>query len=224
MIKISLSYLFGSGGGGASDGIRDSNPSNIMHESGSSDSSQIQNDWSPGLTRNFSGKPVEDHGDSTLIGAFNSQIHYPAQSSENYANYDVSSSSGYPSSMIKSFLLDQPAPSLFENRMNLPAVDYSSGLVPGYGSSCSSPLLKPINSSLPNPTQPGRLHFSNNTPFWNASMAALDDIRARLLGSEQSALSGSSLDEKPSLSNLIRKVCTYKSKSVNIKRVRLVQK
>ncbi|KAK4753251.1 hypothetical protein SAY87_022049 [Trapa incisa] len=212
-------FMFAGGGASSgSGGIRISNPSciSIMNESGSSDSStQIQNDWSPGMTGDFAGKAADDHRDSSpMIGAFKDQI--------NYANHvDISSSScGYPSNMIKSaFLLDQPAP-LFENLL-----DYSSQMVvPSYSSSCSDdsssatfgklpslPLLKPMISSCgPNPNSPhqpaGRLKFSNNTPHWNASMAALDDIRASLLGSlHTTSLSGSSIDEKPIRSNSTKK-------------------
>ncbi|PKI67010.1 transcription factor bHLH112-like isoform X2 [Punica granatum] len=215
-------------GGGANNGIRtpsesNFNSNNIMHESGSSDSSQINNDWSPGLPGNFSGKPVEDHEDSSPMSGFRNQISFPTQSSENYANHDISSSCGYPSNMIKSFLLDQAQPSLFENRPNLSAAGYSSPLVPSYGSSCSdesspasfgklSSLLTPINSSLPNPPQPSRLQFSNNTPYWNASFSALDDVCAGLFASPQSTLAGGSLDEKPDHSSLTPKATSQYSR------------
>lgn len=184
-----------------------SNPSKVMHESGSSDTSQIQDNWSPGMTGSFSGNPVDDHEDtSSQISAFNRQISFPAQTSESYANHNLSSSCGYHSSKVKSFLLDQP-PLLFENHPNLPVVDCSSQFLQNYGSGCSADssltnfgklpaLLKPINSSLHNPRQASRLQLPNSIPY-NASMSALNDLRASVLAPE------STLNR----SNLITKVC-----------------
>ncbi|KAK4746409.1 hypothetical protein SAY87_012721 [Trapa incisa] len=214
--------LEGGDASAGSGGLRTSNPTRISIMNGSSDSlTQIQNDRSPRMIGDFTGKTINNSGDSSpMISAFKDQI--------NYADHvDIpSSSSGYTSNIVKStFLLDQAAP-LFESHMNLPAAaNYSSQMViPSYSSSCSddpSPatfgkllslsMLKSMISGcspLPNPPhqQAGRLKFSNNTPHWNASMAALDDIRTSLLGSPPTTtFSGSSVDEKPNRSNTTRK-------------------
>lgn len=196
-----------------------SNPNNIVLETGLSDTSQIQRNWSPGLAGSFSGNLVEDQ-DSPRFSAFSTPINFPAQASENYSNHNISFSSTYPSTLNKSSLLDQPPNSVFENQPTAPAADYPTQLVPNYGLICSddsSPAsfaklpspLKPINSSLPNPPQPSRFQFSNKTPYWNASLSALDDIRASLLASPQSTLSGSSCDEKPIRSSKATKVCAW---------------
>lgn len=176
-----------------------------MHESGSSDSSQIHSGWAPGLTGSFAPEPAQDHEDSSPMSAFKNQTDLPAQTSEAYANHDISSSFGYPSTM-KNFLLEQPPP-LLEGRLDLPEEDYTSYLVPSYRQSCSddlssassgklSSLLNPNTSSLPK-------------PYWNSSMSALDDTQAGLLASPQSALASSSADEKLNCSNSIAKVHTY---------------
>ncbi|KAL5096559.1 hypothetical protein RYX36_000886 [Vicia faba] len=64
----------------------------------------------------------------------------------------------YPSTLIQSFFDSQPQPqnSLFTNPSSMPKQHLSG------------------------------LHFSNNTPFWNASAEALNDIRAGVLASSQS--------------------------------------
>lgn len=71
----------------------------------------------------------------------------------------------YPSNLIQSLFDSQPQPqnSLFTNPSSM---SYSS-----------SSMTKQQLSGL---------HFSNNTPFWNASAEALNDIRAGVLASSQS--------------------------------------
>lgn len=86
------------------------------------------------------------------------------QSLSSYPIGSVDSYGCYPSSLIQSLFDSQPQPqnSLFTNASSM---SYSS--------------------SMPKQQLSG-LHFSNNTPFWNASAEALNDIRAGVLASSQS--------------------------------------
>ncbi|XP_061368800.1 transcription factor bHLH112 isoform X2 [Gastrolobium bilobum] len=119
-----------------------------------------------------------------------------------------SASYGYPSTLIESLYDPDPQPhdSLFTN----PSMSYSS--TANYGTSSNElsqtwpkvpSLLKP---SMPKQQLSG-LHFSNNTPFWNASAEALNDIRAGVFASSQPQYHTQNLQEKPnSPSTLLNKL------------------
>ncbi|MED6135154.1 hypothetical protein PIB30_117612 [Stylosanthes scabra] len=121
-----------------------------------------------------------------------------------------SSTYGYPSSTLIQTLYDpqsssSSSPSLFTNR----SMSYSSSSTVNYdhasnevslspitwpklsSSSSSSSSLSLLSSSTakhPNNNNNNNigLHFSNNTPFWNASADSLHDIRAGAFPSSQS--------------------------------------
>jgi hypothetical protein len=126
---------------------------------------------------------------------------------------EPSASYGYPSTLIQSLFepeypQPQQAQSLFNNRF----MNYLSPTAPNYGTNMTelsspswpkvSPLIKP---SLPK-QQPSTLHFTNNTPYWNASPTGINDIRANLLPSSQSQFLVPAFEEKSNCSNLTTKV------------------
>lgn len=99
-----------------------------------------------------------------------------------------SGSYGYPSNLVQSLYDSQPQPqnsSLFTN----PSMSFSS-----------SNELSPTFSSILKPAMPKQqlsgLHFSNSTPFWNASAEALHDIRAGVFASSQTQYQTASFEEK----------------------------
>lgn len=101
----------------------------------------------------------------------------------------VSSSYGYPSTLIQSLYESEPQPqpqnSLFTNPSSL---SYSSTANYGTCSNEVSPTTwSKVCNSLMKPSMPKQqlsgLHFSNNTPFWNASAEALHDVRAGVFAS-----------------------------------------
>lgn len=187
-------------------------------------SSQVQKDWSS--PKNFTGT-----GEDSSINAFKEinqdfsleqqRLNSPMNTSENATattcqglstGFSMGSPSyGYPSTLIQSLFDPDPQPqqSLFNNR----TINYSSP--PNYGTTLNelspcwpklAPFLKP---SLPKQQQQpacGGLHFSNNTPFWNASATALNDIRPSFLPSPQPQFLVPTFDEKPNCFNLTTKV------------------
>lgn len=188
------------------------------------DSPQIHKDWSP---KNFSTgsddspinalKPTNQgfaldqqrlnsinnsSGDSTTVTCQGLSSGFPMSS----ASY------GYPSALLQGLYDPDPQPQqyLFDNRGAIN--NYSS--MANYRTSLNelspswpkdSPYMKP---SLPKQQPTTHLHFTNNTPFWNASAAALHDIRASFFPSSQSQFLTPTFEEKPNCSKLITKVNT----------------
>ncbi|KAI4299250.1 hypothetical protein L6164_032727 [Bauhinia variegata] len=121
---------------------------------------------------------------------------------------DSSASYGFPASLIQSLYepevhQQQPQHSLFTNR----SMAYSSS-TGNYVTNSSSDDLSPTWSNKVSPflkpkQQLGGLHFSNNTPFWNASADAVNDLRARVFGSSQPQYDhqATKFDEKHNCSN-----------------------
>ncbi|KAF2305032.1 hypothetical protein GH714_001183 [Hevea brasiliensis] len=101
----------------------------------------------------------------------------------------------------------KPQQTLFNNR----TINYSSP--PNYGTilnelSPSWPKFAPfLKTSLPKQQQQpaGGLHFSNNTPFWNASATGLNDIRHSFVPSSQPQFLIPIFEEKPNCPNLTTK-------------------
>lgn len=119
-----------------------------------------------------------------------------------------SASYGYPSTLLQSLYDPDPQPQqyLFDNR----PMNYSS--TANYRTSLNelspswpkySPYMKP---TLPKQQPSSHLHFTNNTPFWNASAAALNDIRASFFPTSQSQFLTPTFEEKPNCSKLTTKV------------------
>lgn len=178
--------------------------------SGVDHTSQIQKNWSP--TKNFS------NGSEDLpITSFKSiNQDFPLVDtviSPTSAGFPVGSVSfGYPSTLVQS-LFDSDSQSheqsLFNNNRSI--MSYSS-TANNYGTNSNelSPSSWPKFSAPFYPKQqPGGLHFSNKTPFWNASTAALTDttiIRPGLHPSSQSQYLVPTFEGKPKCSNLTTKV------------------
>ncbi|KAK4787279.1 hypothetical protein SAY86_011112 [Trapa natans] len=177
----------------------------IMQESGSSDASQIRNNWSTGPTiESFAPKPAEDHReDSSPMSACTNQIiDLHLQTSHAYAN--LHEISPYPSSSTGKRPLLEQQPPLFDGRPDLPeAADYFSHLVSSTSDGKLPSMLNPSISSL-------------SQPYWDSSLSALDDIQVGILASPHPSLSGSSADdEKLKCSTLFAKVSGSTEKKVN---------
>ncbi|XP_059623735.1 transcription factor bHLH112-like [Cornus florida] len=117
-------------------------------------------------------------------------------------SFSVSSTSyDYPSTLLHS-LFDttdpQPQASIFDKPLitNPSTTNYRTNLDDNF-----SPTM-PKFSSLLKPSQPtSHLHFNNDTPFWNATAAHLNDIRASFFPSMQSQFLGSTFEDKPNCLN-----------------------
>ena len=182
------------------------------------DSSQIQKNWNP---KSFSGGGDQDLSISTAaFKSINQDFSLDTESSSGNctvtcqglsAGFPVGSSTssyGYPSTVLQT-LFDhpdsQPQQSLFNNQ----SMNYSS--TANFGTNTTDQLLPswPKFSTSMSKQQPWGLHFSNKTPFWNASTAALshDNARAGIFPSSQPQyLLQPTFEEKPKCSNLSTKV------------------
>lgn len=65
-----------------------------------------------------------------------------------------------------------------------------------------------IKNSPPKQQQPNQLHFSNNTPFWNATAETINDVKPNFYPSSQNQFLGPTFGEKPNCSYFPAKVCT----------------
>ncbi|XP_075663595.1 transcription factor bHLH112 isoform X3 [Castanea sativa] len=184
------------------------------------DSTQIQKNWSP---KNLSNGG--DQQDNSSITAFKSSI------SQDFSLDTVSSSTGnctvtcqglstgfpvgsasygYPSTLIQSLFDPDPQPqqSLFNNR----SLSYSSATNFGATTNELSPSWPRFPPFFPK-QQPCGLHFTNNTPFWNASTAVAtvglnDSVRAGVFPSSPSQYLVPTFEEKPKCSNHATKPIT----------------
>jgi hypothetical protein len=182
------------------------------------DSSQIQKNWSP---KNFSSGGDQDLSITAAFKSINQDFSLDTVSSSGNctvtcqglsAGFPVGSTPyGYPSTVLQS-LFDhpdsQPQQSLFNNQ----SMNYSS--TANYGTNTnidqllpSWPKFSPSMSKQQQQPLPWGLHFSNKTPFWNASTAALsDNARAGIFSSSQPQYLLPTFEEKPKCSNLPTKV------------------
>ncbi|XP_044460888.1 transcription factor bHLH112-like isoform X2 [Mangifera indica] len=186
-----------------------------MMSFGLSSSSSSSNDWNPALLR---GNGTESYH-SIIQEDTNSRLNYrqePDQSqlkcvtnsdnspglSTGFPMASSTASYGYPSPTLYS-LFEQ---SLFNNRSN----NYLSSSS-NYATNCNElssnswPKFAPSNllkQSSPK-QQPNSLHFSNNTPFWNASATTgLNDIKAGFYSSSHTQFLTPILEEKPNCHSL----------------------
>jgi hypothetical protein len=120
----------------------------------------------------------------------------------------VNNSYGYPSSLIQSLFDPEPQPQPQNSLFTNPSMSYSSSneLSPTWSNVTS--LMKP--SSMPKQQLSGLL-FSNNTPFWNASAEALNDIRAGVFASSQPQHQSPNFEDNKfnSSNTLLNKVYNY---------------
>ncbi|KAJ1380513.1 Myc-type, basic helix-loop-helix [Sesbania bispinosa] len=167
-----------------------------------SSNSQIQRDWNSPKSFSSDGRSINQV--STFKPTMNQEFSLDQQqslssvtstllsSSSNRGNFPIGSASyGCPSMLMQRLYEDpdednlqpQPQPqqhlSLFTNR----SMSYSSKANYGTSSNELSPIWSSKVSTFLKPSPIGKqlpigLHFSNNTPFWNASAEALHDMRA----------------------------------------------
>ncbi|XP_007025886.2 PREDICTED: transcription factor bHLH112 [Theobroma cacao] len=179
------------------------------------DSSQIQKDWSP--------KTYASPGEDSSITTFKpiNQDFSVTKSGDSTpacqglsAGFPMGSASyGYPSTVLLQSLFEpdpQPQQSLLNNRsINYMSAPATYGANANELSSPPWPKLAPcLRPSLPKQQQPSSLHFSNNTPFWNASSTGLSDVKASFLPSPQSQFLAQTFDEKPNCPSLTIKTNT----------------
>ncbi|OIV91617.1 hypothetical protein TanjilG_09029 [Lupinus angustifolius] len=169
----------------------------IQEETGldSSNDLQSQKDWSPNKSQSpvNTFKPMNqelclDQQGLNSITSTGLSCGFPVGSTTSY---------GYPSNLIQS--LYDPS-----------TMSYSSS--PNYGTSSSNTLSPTTWSKVPNSLMPkhhlsGGLHFTNNTPFCNASAEALNDITEGVFASSQTQYQTPTFEEKPiSPSTLLNKL------------------
>lgn len=72
----------------------------------------------------------------------------------------------------------------------------------------------PPKQPQPQP-QPPQLHFSNNTTFWNATAAAMNDVRSSFFPSLHTQLPSSTVDEKPKVKHTLLLYCAVIQNIIN---------
>ncbi|XP_027332514.1 transcription factor bHLH112-like isoform X2 [Abrus precatorius] len=170
--------------------------------------SQIQNDWSP---KNFSSDGGSQVSTVDAYKPMNQEFSLDQQSLNSVTSTGLSggfpvgsASYGYPSTLIQSLFDPKPQPQPQNSLFTNPTMSYSSTTNYGTCSNEPSPTWSKV-SSLLKPSMPKQqlsgLHFSNNTPFWNASAEALNDLRAGVFASSQAQYQTPKFEEKPNCPN-----------------------
>jgi len=167
----------------------------LQEETGiDSSDSQIRRDWTPkSFSSGGGGDQIDNFKPLNQEFSVDYQSLSPLSSTGLSSNRDfaIGSASYDNPSTLQSLYDPDPHPqfpqhSLFTNR----PMSYSSKA--SYGTPCTeltptwskvSTFLKPTTIAKQHPIG---LHFSNNTPFWNASADALNDIRVGTFASSQS--------------------------------------
>lgn len=176
--------------------------------------SQIQKDWGPksftcaaenSFINSFRSTNQDFTLDQSQLKCVTNSDNSPGLST-GFPMASSTASYGYPSPTLYS-LFEQ---SLFNNRSN----NYLSSSS-NYATNCNElssnswPKFAPSNllkQSSPK-QQPNSLHFSNNTPFWNASATTgLNDIKAGFYSSSHTQFLTPILEEKPNCHSLNTKV------------------
>lgn len=179
------------------------------------ESPQVQKDWSP---KNFSGG-----SEDSSLNAFK-QINQVFNLEQKRLNPENSSgdcpvtceglptsfpmgAASYrcPSSLLQGLFEpeSQPQHSPYENR------SMSNPFPTNYRMNTNefSPSWPKFSQFLKSsPPKQQSLHFSNNAPFWNASAAAVNDVRSTFFPSSQTQFLTPTFEEKPNCSNLTAKV------------------
>ncbi|GAV89969.1 hypothetical protein CFOL_v3_33380 [Cephalotus follicularis] len=179
------------------------------------DSSQIQKEWSP---KSFTS--TGENYSITTLKHINQDFSLEQQSLNSVsssgnptatcqAGFPINSASyGYPSTLIQTlFEPDHPQQqqSLLTNRsMNLMPMENCGTCPHEISASWPNKLGSFLKPSLLK-QQPNSLHFSNNTPFWNASATCLNGIKTSLPPPLQSQYLPSTFEEKPNCPDLITK-------------------
>ncbi|OMO64968.1 hypothetical protein COLO4_31665 [Corchorus olitorius] len=168
---------------------------------------QIQKDWSP---KSYS--PAEDSSITNFKPIIDQNFSLNCSGNNNY---------GYPSSATLLQTLFEPDPPHFNNRSinymsPAAATNYGANVVINELSSAPppaswqklAPFLRPAAASVhKQPPLSSGLHFSNNTPFWNASAGAtaINDVKSSFLPSQQSQFLAQTFEEKPNCPTLTTK-------------------
>ncbi|KAL3010943.1 hypothetical protein AAZX31_07G173400 [Glycine max] len=188
----------------------------IQEETGiDSSNSQIHRDWIPKSFSSDGGKQQIDDNNFKPLLLNQQEFSLDDHSLSSLTTAGLSSNRGFPNGSASSYgnpstlqsLYDpnynpHPQHSLFTNR----PMSYSSKAC--YGTPCTelptwskaSTFFKPTTTTIAKQQHPNiGLHFSNNTPFWNASAEALHDIRVGTFASTQSQYQRPTFDdeEKP---------------------------
>ncbi|KAJ6725339.1 TRANSCRIPTION FACTOR BHLH114 [Salix viminalis] len=144
-------------------------------DSGGLNSSRIQKDWSP---KSYASTAEDFSLDQQRLNPVTSSNNSPPTCQGFSADFSMepACSYGYPSTLIQT---------------------------PNYGtnmSELSSPSWAKVSPSIKTclqKQQPSSLHFTNNTPYWNASPTGIKDIRASFLPSSPSQFLLPAFEEKP---------------------------
>ncbi|KAE8696760.1 bHLH114 protein [Hibiscus syriacus] len=190
------------------------------------DSCQTQKNWSP--------RSYASRGEDSSITTFkpiNQDFSLEQQRLNSVTSCDNSTATcqfpmdsvsyGYTSTLLQTLFQSDPQSqqqSVFNNNRS---INYMSAAAT-YGANCGTesspswpklvPLLRP---SLPKQPPKSSLHFTNNnTPFWNASAAGVNDVKAGFLPSRlQSEFLLQSLEEKPSCPGLTKMTNTEEARN-----------
>ncbi|CAL0300855.1 unnamed protein product [Lupinus luteus] len=203
-----------------SSGSQESNFYSVPQEEGidSSNNSQIQKEWSS----NKSQTTVDAFKPMNQEFCLNQQGLSSVTSIGQSCGFQIESTSSYdyPSNLTQSlyepaYPQPQPQNSLFNNPSTM---SYSSA--PNYGTSSSNELSPTTWSKVPNSfvqkqQHSSGLHFSNKTPFWNASAEALNDITAGVFASSQAQYQAPTFEDKPISQNTLLNKLKEDDKSSN---------
>ncbi|KAE8656541.1 bHLH114 protein [Hibiscus syriacus] len=189
------------------------------------DSCQTQKDWSP--------RSYASRGEDSSITTFKpinqdfsleqQRLNSVTSSGNSTATCQFpmdSVSYGYTSTLSQTLFQSDPQTqqqSLFHNNrsINYMSAAATDGTICGTESSPSWPKLAPLlRSSLPKQPPKSILHFTkNNAPFWNASAAGVNDVKAGFLPSRlQSEFLLQSLEKKPSCPGLTKMTNTEEAR------------
>ncbi|KAJ6416463.1 hypothetical protein OIU84_002345 [Salix udensis] len=172
-------------------------------DSGGLNSSRIQKEWSP---KSYANTAEDFSLDQQRLNPVTSSNNSPPTCQGFSADFSMEQacSYGYPSTLIQSlFEPDQPQPQQVQSLFNNRPMNYLSPTAPNYGtnmSELSSPSWAKVSPSIKSclqKQQPSSLHFTNNTPYWNASPTGINDIRASFLPSSPSQFLLPAFEEKP---------------------------
>ncbi|XP_068667559.1 transcription factor bHLH123-like [Aristolochia californica] len=181
-------------------------------QDGQMESSQVQKDWSP---KNFPTASEDTMNTFKQINqAFALEQQRPNSSSGDCmatcqglpsSNFSMGSASyGCPSTMLQG-LFDPDPQTSYENRsINFPSqMNYRMNANEIPPSWPKFPQF--LKSSPPKQQSSNQLHFSNNTPYWNATAAAINDVRPGFYPSTHTQFLEQNFEEKPNCSNLTTK-------------------
>ncbi|GLU23170.1 hypothetical protein SLE2022_391950 [Rubroshorea leprosula] len=171
---------------------RETNPRLNCQQETVMDSSQNQKDWSSGENCSTTDFLLDQQRLNSVTSCGNTTVGFPV---------------GLASSVLLQnlFVPDQPQPqqSLFNNR----SMNYMSNELSPSWPKLQPPIFKPSVIKQQSAAAAGGLHFSNNTPFWNASTTSptLNNARTNFLPSSQPQFLVPTFEEKPSCPTITTK-------------------